>query len=220
MRTFVSALKKTHMKNRLLIAGIALLSIFTITACTSNQGDPKAVAKNFFEALENKNWDEAAKYTTSDSKTAIELVKSIAEMGKAIGGDPAAKEEPEAKKEEVVYGEAIIDGDNATVPFTVNGETNDIKLKKEDGVWKVAFDKNTLKQTAAEKSGKSVEEINRELNEAGNELQKLNTDSLQKALNKAGELLQSDSLRKAMDKAGDVLQKVGEAMQEASKEKH
>lgn len=206
------------MKNRILIAVIAIFGIFIISACSSNQGDPKAVAKNFYEALENKNWDEAAKYTTTDSKTAIELVKSIAEMGKAIGGDPAANEPSDKEKPKVTYGEAVIDGNNATVPFTINGETNDIKLKKEDGVWKVAFDKNTLKQTAAEKSGKSMDEINRELNEAGEELQKLNTDSLQKALNKAGEMLQSDSVRKALDKAGDVLQKVGEAMKEASKE--
>ncbi len=206
------------MKSRLLFATLSLFGLVALSACTSGDGDPKAVAKNFFEALEKKNWDEAAKYTTKDSKTAIELVKSIAEMGKAIGGDPAAKEEEPAEKSVVVYSDAIINGDNATVPITVNGETNDIKLKKEDGVWKVAFDKNTMKQTAAEKSGKSIDEINMELDKAGEEMKNISADSIKAALDKVGDMLKSDSMREALDKAGDALKKAGEAMKEASKE--
>jgi hypothetical protein len=209
----------SQMKSRFAFTILSLSVLLAFAACTSSDGDPKAVAKNFYEALEKKNWDEAAKYTTKDSKTAIELVKSVAEMGKAVGGDPVAQEEEITKQSNVVYGKAIINGDIATVPITVNGETNDIKLKKEDGVWKVAFDKNTIMQTAADKSGKSIDEINMEMNRAGEELKNINTDSLKAELEKLEDVMKNDTLRKALDKAGDALKKVGEAMKDASKEK-
>ena len=57
------------------------------------------------------------------------------------------------KKENIEMGDAVINGDKATVPVKdkKSGETTDFALKKESGDWKVAFDKSTLMEMAQKK---------------------------------------------------------------------
>ncbi|MGH2565633.1 MAG: hypothetical protein ACRDE5_14045, partial [Ginsengibacter sp.] len=56
-------------------------------------------------------------------------------------------------KANLEMGDAVITGDMATVPVKEksSGETTDFTLKKEDGSWKVAFDKSTLMGMAQKK---------------------------------------------------------------------
>jgi hypothetical protein len=62
----------------------------------------------------------------------------------------------EMAKQKITYSDPVINGDEATLSVTVdNNEKTDFRLKKEDGQWKVAFDKNSLMKTGMEKMEKN-----------------------------------------------------------------
>lgn len=125
---------------------VAIVAV--MTACQAGGGDPKSAAKNFFEALKTMNIDEAAKYATKDSKSMLDLMK----MGLNMAPKNIDSLKAEMAKQKIEYGEPVINGNEATVTVTVDQkDKTDFKLKKEDGQWKVAFDKNTLMNTGKEK---------------------------------------------------------------------
>lgn len=193
----------------------AFTTITLLIACTSTPEDPKNVAKTFVEAFAAKDYDKAAQFATKDSKTLLDLLKSMEEMGNSM--DFFFSGPNGVNPEEAVYDKAVIDGDKAMVSVSFGAEPQTIKLKKEEGSWKVALDKDMLKEKVAEEAGTSVDEINQSMDDAGKELENFITDSLKAALEKASKEMGSDSLRKVIDKAGEVLKKTGDALQEASK---
>ncbi|MEP7252092.1 MAG: hypothetical protein ABI683_06920 [Ginsengibacter sp.] len=130
-----------------------LLSVFAaafllLTGCKSNEGDPKLVLTKFFEAVSSKNIEEAKKYVTKDS----EGMMSMMQMGMQSAGE-GSNDMLNYGKENMQLGSATVDGDKATVPVSdkKSGETTNFTLKKEDGAWKVAFDKSTLMEMAQKK---------------------------------------------------------------------
>lgn len=176
-----------------LFAAISVLMI----ACKGGGDDPKTVARHFFEALKTMNVDEAAKYATKDSKSMLDLMK----MGMSMAPKNLDSMKAEMAKQKVEYTEPVINGDEATISVTVNDkEKTDFKLKKEEGAWKVAFDKNSLMKTGMEKMeqhGASEEEMK----EAQDALKGVNSDSVSQALKGAGKALQEageklDSVKK------------------------
>lgn len=127
----------------------AFVSAFLLLAgCKSGDGDPKIVLTKFFEAISNKNIDEAKKYVTKDS----EGMMSMMQMGMQSAGEKS-NDILNYGKENIEFGTASIDGDKATVPVKdkKSGETTDFTLRKESGDWKVAFDKSTLMEMAQKK---------------------------------------------------------------------
>lgn len=134
------------MKKIFLSAFAATLLLFT--GCKSSEGDPKLVLTKFFEAVSNKNIEEAKKYVTKDS----EGMMSMMQMGMQSAGE-SSNDMLNYGKANMQLGSAAVDGDKATVPVTdkKSGETTDFTLKKEDGTWKVAFDKSTLMEMAQKK---------------------------------------------------------------------
>jgi hypothetical protein len=182
-------------------------------ACKSSTQDPAAATKAFYEALANKDYDKAKQLATTDSKTMLDLIKSMGEMGAEI---KESKEDLE-KIKTAVYTTDHVEGDKATVRVKFGSEENIVKLKKEEGAWKVALDKESLKETIGESTNESAEEIQEALKSAGKELENLD-DSIASALKEAGAVLKSDSLKQAIEKAGEVLKKTGEALQEANKQ--
>jgi hypothetical protein len=187
-------------------------------ACGKTGDSPTTVAKNFYTTLSKKEYDKAALYATKESKTMLDLIKSLEEMGDSLGANTEISKADEEKIKNAVFSDAVIDGDKATVKVTMGDEVNDIKLVKEDGLWKVALDKNTLQETAAEKSGMDSAVSNQSLDSAIKQLEGISVDSMKNMINKAGSVLKSDSVRKAMEAAGEALQKAGEAMKQVSKE--
>ncbi|MDP4283744.1 MAG: DUF4878 domain-containing protein [Bacteroidota bacterium] len=134
------------MKKSILLIFTTSLIIFS--GCKSGRGsDPKTVLNHFFDALSNKNIDEAKKYVTKDSEGMMDMV----EMGMKNIPDSAGN--AMYNKENMEMGNDIISGDRATVPIKdkKSGEETDFVLKKEDGEWKVAFDKSTLMEMAQKK---------------------------------------------------------------------
>ncbi len=70
-------------------------------------------------------------------------------------------------------------------------------LKKEDGNWKVAFDKATIMNMATEKMGEKGINLTDSIGKAMDEVKKLDTDSLAEAVKEGV---------KALDSAGKLLE--------------
>ena len=94
-----------------------------------------------------KDFTTVKKYSTKDSEGMMGM------MQMAMQKMPDSSQTMQYKKENIELGDAVINGDNATVPVKdkKSGETTDFTLKKEDGSWKVAFDKSTLMEMAQKK---------------------------------------------------------------------
>lgn len=189
--------KITLMRKNWFLLSMAALVLSVMVACSgAGGGDPKSVAKKFFEALTTMNIEEASKYATKDSKSMLDLMK----MGMTMAPQNMDSLKAEMAKQKIEYSDPVINGDEATLAVTVDGkEKTNFRLKKEDGAWKVAFDKNSLMKTGMEKmeeKGASPDDLNK----AMDAMNQLSGDSLQDALKEAG---------KAMEEAGEQMKEAG-----------
>ena len=178
--------------------------VVTFSGCkTGGGGDPKTVLHHFFDALADKNIDEAKKYVTKDSEGMLSMIQ----MG--MNNMKDSSNEMMLKKENVTMGEAVISGDRATVAVKdkKSGEETDFVLKKESGDWKVAFDKSTLMEMAQKKMKEhgmnGMERMN------GGNLENMNMDSLQNHLKNMspGE---KERAQKMMDSASKMINEMQE----------
>ncbi len=82
------------------------------------------------------------------------------------------------------FGEAKIEGDMATVPVKekTTGEVVNYKLKKEDGKWKVAFDKASLMSIGMDQMKEKGVDPQQKIDEGMKELNNINMDSMKKAM--------------------------------------
>ncbi len=125
---------------------MAALSI--IFGCSTNNQAPAEVLEKFFKALSSQNIEEAKKYVTRDSEGMMNMVQmGMQKMGK---NDESTIN---YSQENMEIGKAEINGDKALVPVKdkKSGELTDFTLRKEDGNWKVAFDKSTIMEMATRK---------------------------------------------------------------------
>ena len=99
--------------------------VLILSGCKSGGGDPKTVLNHFFDALVNKNVDEAKKYVTKDS----EGMMGMLQMG--MQNMPDSNGAMMYKRENIEMGDAVINGDKATVPVKDkrSGESVDFTLK-------------------------------------------------------------------------------------------
>jgi hypothetical protein len=176
--------------------------VLILPGCQSNTttNDPKEVLDHFFEALVKKDVTEAKKYVTKDSEGMMGMV----EMGMKNVGDssPAMV----YKKENMIMGDPVINGDRATIGVTdkKTKEKTDFVLKKENGDWKVAFDKSTLMEMAQKKmkehglNGMGMDSIN---------LDSADLDSIQKQYNNM-DSADKQKINKIMDSAENILEKM------------
>jgi hypothetical protein len=129
------------------IYGIVIfLSVFICSCKTSSSdGDPKQALSQFMDALSKKDINTARSLATADSKQVLDMMESV------MKNDSTASSEYDNST--MQFGEAKVEGDKATVPVkeTKSGETINYSLKKEEGKWKVAFDKSTLMTIAMDK---------------------------------------------------------------------
>lgn len=179
-----------------IILSIITAFVVILSGCSSSvSSDPKAVLVQFFDAIMHKNMDEAKKYVTKDSEGMLGMMQ----MG--MSNVPDSAREMMFKKENIQMGEAVINGDKATVPVTDkrSGEETDFALKQEGGSWKVAFDKSTLMEMAQKKMKEHGINGMGGMNN-GNE----NMDSLQNQLNKMSPE-DKERAQKMMDSASKML---------------
>jgi hypothetical protein len=201
---------------KMICIGLTIVLVCLYACSGSNAGDPKNAAKTFYEALANKDFEKAAQFATKDSKTLIDLLKSLNDMGNQQ--DIIFQREGDDKIKKAVYNDAIIEGDRAIVKITFDNQEKQIKLKKEDGVWKVALDKDALKNTVNEEAGIDLEEVDSSMDEAMRKIDEIPMDSIQNAMKKASELIKSDTMKNVFKKAGEIMKKAGETMEQAGKQ--
>ncbi len=178
---------------KLFAAAIIASSVF-FAGCGNSGGDPKATLLAFFDAMGKKDIEGARKLATAESKSMIDMM----EMGMKMADDKGMKENEKFDKSRMEFGEAKIDGDKATVPVkdTKSGESTNFTLKKEQGQWKVAFDKSSIMQMASDKISEKGGLDS--LDKAMDKLKDVNIDSLKEGLNKGIDAL--DSAKKELEK--------------------
>lgn len=134
-----------------------LVSFFIITlliAGCRHRADPKDVSLRFLTAIQHADYTEAKKYATDDSKAMLDALSSFQKML------------PEASREKIKNEQFLIkdvqENDSiAVVTYASNTDSvgKTLKLKLEDGAWKVAFTKETI-----------LPELNKPLNESDSTL--------------------------------------------------
>lgn len=156
-----------------IILSVATILAFGIIACNSNSSDPKGVLESFMDALMKKDIEGAKKYATKDSEAMLGMLQ----MGMSM--NPKDQKDTTYDKTNMEFGDAKIEGDKATVPVKDkrSGETVNYILKKEDGAWKVAFDKATMTQMGTDKmkeKGMDMNDMNQGLDSASQMLEQMN----------------------------------------------
>lgn len=179
-----------------MLFAVAAFAVITLSACKGggNAATPEAAVKGFMEKMAKMDIDGAKKYATKESASVLDMMKMGVEMAKKMGGDKADSEMEKMKNAKIEYGTPKIDGDNATIAVTtISGddkETKDIKLKKEDGSWKVAFDKSSMMGGDADKADMpTMDDVNK----------------------------MKEGLEKMGDSLGDKMKEAGEKIEEATK---
>ena len=153
-----------------IILSIAILLAFGVIGCKTNASDPRGVLMSFMDALGRKDIEGAKKYATKDSEAMLGMIQ----MGMSMA--PDSTKDKTYDKNNMEFGEAKIEGDKATVPVKdkKSGETINYTLKKESGVWKVAFDKATMTEIGTEKMkehGMDMNKMNNGMDSASKMLQ-------------------------------------------------
>ena len=172
-------------------------SLLFMNSCRNSAGDPKGVLLSFFDALGKKDIEGARKFATAESKSMLDMI----DMGLKAAKDN--KDMDKFDKSKMEFGEAKIDGDKAIVPVKEksSGELTNFSLKKENGAWKVAFDKSSMMEMAMdkmkEKGGAGLDSLKK----GADEIKDMNVDSVKEAFDKSAKTL--DSVDKLLhDKKG------------------
>jgi len=177
-----------------LLMGAVVLSSVLMFSCNSgaDKSDPKAVLISFFDALAKKDISAARKLATAESKSMLDMM----EMGMKMGDDK--KDDGKYDKEKMEFGDAKIEGDKATVAVKekTSGETTNFTLKKEDGAWKVAFDKSSMMNMGMDKMKEKGMDADSTINNGMDKLKNMNMDSL------------NDKVKESMEKLEEATKKL------------
>lgn len=117
---------------------LAALFLFSL-GCKKNTSDPGKVTLKFLNAIQHSNYTEAKKYATKDSKAMLDALAAFQKML------------PESSQEKFKNGKIAITqierkDSLAVVTYRSDKDTTrkTLKLKMQDGKWKVAFTKETV----------------------------------------------------------------------------
>jgi hypothetical protein len=197
---------------KLLLVGLLFMSTFLFGCKSNSGGNPSAVLSDFFDAMQKNDKVKIKELCTAESATML----SMMDMGMNKGD----KSMGEFDKTKVEFGEAIINGDNAKVPVKdkVKGEVINFPMKKENGQWKVAFDKSSMMEMASDKMNEKGINLGDSINKA---MDGINMDSMKNVINKAMDGVNMDSMKKEVSKAmkgvnmDSIKNEVNKALQEA-----
>jgi hypothetical protein len=157
-----------------------LLMIFYLMlgGCQSEvNSDPETVLHTFFDAMAKGNISEARQYATSDSKSLLDMMETISKFDST-----SSIETSRYLSENVEFGKAKIVGDEATIAIKNKKDEEKLEfiLRKEKGIWKVAFDINTILTIGMQKMREKGIQNTKNLNDVLSELNSIGADSLKK----------------------------------------
>lgn len=122
---------------------VAALCLIAVTLMSCGGGSPKAAAEKFLTGLYHMDYEAAKSVATEETKKQVDNYASMM----SIGGDKA---KTEAQKITVNVKDPVVNGDNATVEYTVSGSGNDdnvphtLRLVKVKGKWLAEWSKNDM----------------------------------------------------------------------------
>ena len=165
-----------------ILVAISILCLGSFVSCKSGSSDnPNEVLSQFFDAMAKQDTVKIKALSTKDSEQMLSMMK----MGMSMAD--AKKDLEKYDKTKMEFGTAIINGDNAKVPVKdkASGETVNFPMKKEDGKWKVAFDKSSIMEMGMEKMKDSKSNLGDSLQKGMDELKNINMDSMMQEVKKA-----------------------------------
>ena len=116
-----------------------ILALQLIPGCRQGGPDPGEVTLKFLNAIQQSNYTEAKKYATEDSKAMLDALAAFQQML------------PEASRQKFKNGKiaiADIEKNDSLAVVTYRSDQDStrktLKLKKQQGRWKVAFTKETV----------------------------------------------------------------------------
>jgi hypothetical protein len=159
---------------------IVVLVAIVFIGCKSKDKiePPNKVFASFTEALAKKDLAKARTLCTEDSKTVLDFLEKKSGNMKISSMD-------KFDTSKVIFGEAVINGDEAKMPIKdkESGVTVEFPLKKEDGVWKIAFDMKSLFDMSMETLKDDKLNIPQErLDSIMKKFKNVNLDSLEKEM--------------------------------------
>lgn len=173
------------------------------------ENTPEAVAKAFMGQIQKLDFAGAKKYATKESGSVLDMMEMTTKMAKNMGKEASKDADMEKMKNaKVEFGAAKIEGDEATMSVTTDGKAKDIKLKKEDGAWKVAFDKSAMNKGGMGDTDKAKEDMEKIGDMSDTLSNKMNTTT--EDLNKAMEKLNDPKFKESMDKLKEAAEKMKE----------
>ncbi|MFM2385770.1 MAG: hypothetical protein RL660_527 [Bacteroidota bacterium] len=147
---------------------IAFIFLMTATllqvACNSSQSDPKAVGREWIDAMYQGKWEKAEKISTLECQQLIKIQSGFVDLQA-----DSMKQSYKKTKWEFV-GEPAIEGNNATLTYRESGfpEPVILPLVKVDNKWMVNLTKDTYQE---QKEGEGMPE-------SGEEAVQIGTDSI------------------------------------------
>ncbi len=167
------------MKKLILAAIVVCLAVF-VSCKQGSAGNPNEVLSAFFDAMAKQDTVKIKALSTKESEQMLGMMK----MGMSMAD--SKKDLQKYDKTKMEFGTAVINGDNAKVPVKdkASGETVNFPMKKEDGKWKVAFDKSSVMEMGMEKMKDSKMNLNDTLKNAMDEMKNINMDSLMQEVKK------------------------------------
>ena len=164
-----------------LLFAASLLCTIAFVSCKSNSGgNPNEVLSQFFDAMAKQDTVKIKALTTKESESMLGMMT----MGMSMAGSKKDLEKYDKTKME--FGAAIINGDNAKVPVKdkASGETVNFPMKKQDGQWKVAFDKSSVMEMGMEKMKEGKINMGDSLQKGMDALKNVNMDSMMNEVKK------------------------------------
>lgn len=136
---FTNFIKIIIIMKKLSGIGIVLLFALFFSACGGSSDNPQDVAKDFLNALNDKDYSKAKDLGTENTAMMIGMIESMAKMAP----DSLKNDEDKADMDAIEWGDTKIDGDNATCFYsTPDKKDQKLDLKKVDGKWKVDMKKD------------------------------------------------------------------------------
>ena len=127
---------------------VLIISVIVLSSCVK-QVKPEDVVKEFFAAIEAKDFEKAKSLATSESSSMIKMMEKAAAF---------ASDEDMEKSESIVKVECETKEDKGDCKCWGKNEENEqnVYVKKVDGQWKVHMTKQSMMNNAMEKAGSEV----------------------------------------------------------------
>ncbi len=175
------------------IAALLMTGILILNGCNSETQKPEIVVESFFDALSKQDFETAKEFATKKSEPVLDMI-SLATNFQIQKIDSSMFD-----KSRLQFGIPKIEGDSAIVEVSIknSNEFIPLKLKKEDGDWKVAFDAETLMKIGLDKIKSEGRKNGKQMDKQLESIQNLPLDSLKDELQNS--LQKLDSVQKTLD---------------------